>query len=196
MNRQIETPRLVLRGFQMADVAALARLYGDDVIMRHMVPGRGLARGEAETRARANVINFAGHWRRHGFGVWAVTDRDSGHLLGQCGLRWVADAAVVELLYLLNKTTWGRGLATEAAAAALDHGFAAGRLSAVVGLTRPDNIASKRVLSKLGFRFEALKAIWGLELAWHGLPRAAWTARGTAAPVSPIPPPAQAAPAG
>jgi len=173
----IETERLRLRPFVTDDWSVLARLYGDDTIMRHMQSGRGLARPEAEARARGNINNFNDHWRRRGFGVWAVTDRPSGRLLGQCGLRFVEEAGDVEVLYLLNKTAWGRGLASEAAAAAVGFGFERERLARIIGLVRPENAASRRVLEKVGLRFERIAPIWEMNCCWYGVDYEEWAAR-------------------
>lgn len=163
---ELLTPRLRLRRFAAEDWRLLARFYGDDTVMRHMLPGRGLPRAEAETRARSNIHNFSSHWTERGYGVWAVEDRESGRLLGQCGLRWVPEAEAVELLYLLNKTHWGRGLASEAAGAARDFAFGPAGLRHLFGVTHPENAASQRVLLKLGFRDLGLKRLWEREVRW------------------------------
>lgn len=169
----LETTRLKLRRFTPADAPALARLYGDDVVMRYMLSGTGqqsgsgLQRGNALERAKSNILNFNQHWDRRGFGVWAVTDRADGHLLGQCGLRYIPELDATELLYLLNKTVWGRGLASEAAAAAVDFAFAVAHLPALIGIVHPKNLASRRVLEKAGLAFERNAPLLDQELAWY-----------------------------
>lgn len=170
----IETERLVLRRFVGADWEALARFYTDDQVMRHMLPGRGLPRAQAQERAKSNIHNFNDHWARRGYGVWAVQDRASGRLLGQCGLRWVAEAEQAELLYLLAKTAWGRGLASEAGQAALRFGFARIGLDRLIGLTAPENKGSQRVLTKLGFAYTGDGPIWERTVSWFNLPRETW----------------------
>ncbi|WP_374300126.1 GNAT family N-acetyltransferase [Ferrovibrio sp.] len=174
--QRIETERLVLRRFAGADWETLARFYGDDTVMRHMLPGRGLPRAEAAERAKSNIHNFNDHWERRGYGVWAVEDRASGRLLGQCGLRWIAEAEQTELLYLFSKTVWGRGLATEAGRAALQYAFEAHGLDKLIALTAPGNKASQRVLGKLGFRYDGEAPLWERIVSWFALPREAWQA--------------------
>ena len=134
--------RLLLRPFVAADRDALARLYGDDVVMRYMLQGRGLAPAAAQERAKSNIHNFNDHWSRRGHGVWAVADRASGRLLGQCGLRWIPEAEATELLYLFAKTVWGRGLATEAGRAAVGFAFCQTALTALIAVTDPQNTAT------------------------------------------------------
>lgn len=176
----IETERLVLRHFDAADWETLARFYGDDTIMRHMLPGRGLPRAAAQERARSNIHNFNDHWSRRGYGVWAVTDRASGRLLGQCGLRWIPEAEQTELLYLFTKTVWGRGLATEACRAALAFAFRQTALERLIALTNPDNRNSQRVLGKLGFVHTGEAMLWERMVSWFALERSAWDAARTA----------------
>ncbi|WP_298723830.1 GNAT family N-acetyltransferase [uncultured Ferrovibrio sp.] len=171
---EIETERLVLRRFAGGDWENLARLYADDTVMRHMLPGRGLERKAAAERAKSNIHNFNDHWDRRGYGVWAVTDRATGRLLGQCGLRWIPEAEQTELLYLLTKTVWGRGLATEAGRAALDFAFGSAGLNALIALTAPENKASQRVLGKLGFDYTGEGPLWERIVCWFTLPREQW----------------------
>lgn len=171
---QIETERLRLRRFTAEDWETLARFYSDDTIMRHMLPGRGLPRREAQERAKSNIHNFNDHWSRRHYGVWAVEDRQSGRLLGQCGLRWIPEAEQTELLYLFSKTVWGRGLATEAGRAALDFAFTRTDLDRLIAVTAPQNNASQRVLSKLGFSPAGEAPLWERVVSWFELPRERW----------------------
>lgn len=170
----IETERLVLRRFEGRDFEGLARFYADDQVMRHMLPGRGLPRAQAQERAKSNIHNFNDHWERRGYGVWALQDRASGRLLGQCGLRWVPEAEQTELLYLLAKTAWGRGLASEASRAALQFGFDRAGLETLIALTAPENRGSQRVLTKLGFTYTGEGPIWEKTVSWFNLPRESW----------------------
>jgi ribosomal-protein-alanine N-acetyltransferase len=183
----IETRRLVLRRFEGRDFEGLARFYADDQVMRHMLPGRGLPRAEARDRAKSNIHNFNDHWERRGYGVWAVQDRASGRLLGQCGLRWLPEAEQTELLYLLAKTAWGRGLASEAGQAALRFAFEQVDLPQLIGLTVPENRASQRVLAKLGFTYTGDGPIWERTVSWFNLPRETWHSMQTESVPSDIP---------
>lgn len=179
---RIETDRLVLRRFVAADWAALARFYTDDTVMRHMLAGRGLPPAEARERAKSNIHNFNDHWARRGHGVWAVEDRGTGRLLGQCGLRWIPEAEATELLYLFTKTVWGRGLATEAGRAVIVYAFAQTALDRLIAVTDPQNTASQRVLGKLGFAATGPRMLWDRTVSGFELHRAQWlTGAGAAA---------------
>lgn len=119
-------------------------------IRKYGVLDRGAARTKVEEMLR--------HWKTHGFGMWVVTDSDSGAFAGECGLRWLEDASDVELSYGLYPQFRGRGLASEAARAAMDYGIESLGLERIVALSRGDNAASHRILEKLGMTLEWRKA--------------------------------------
>lgn len=95
------------------------------------------------------------HWDRYGFGVYALRDGATGEPIGRLGLRHINIAGTdeVELLYGITAPRWGEGLATEAAAVAVELGFAHG-LASIVAFTLPTNRASRRVMKKTGFKYE------------------------------------------
>ena len=117
---------------------------------------------EIEARSSRTVDKFVRHWAEKGFGVFAVEERETGRFLGQCGLNTIDELGEVEVLYALERAAWGRGLATEAARAALAYGFGEAGLSRIVAVTRPDHVRSRRVLEKLGLHYERDVHIFGL----------------------------------
>ena len=152
----LDTPRLRLRALAPADDEALLALFSDERSLETWITtGRWTlddARAFRESAA-------AGAAARSSF-IWGVFEReaagDGGRLVGAVFLvRWAPHHRRVDLGYYLSSETWGRGLATEAARAAL--GFAFGTLGVwrVEAETTPDNEASKRVMRRLGFRYEA-----------------------------------------
>lgn len=160
----VETKRLTLRPFVLADVAAHAELYSDSEVTRHLA-GDSVSPEAVAARSRQVVESFAAHWAQHGFGVWAMMDRESGRLIGQCGLKHLPDTTDIEVLYALERARWGQGLAPEAAAAALRFGFQEVGLARIVAVTRPENRGSQRVLEKLGMRYEGERTVYGGILA-------------------------------
>jgi ribosomal-protein-alanine N-acetyltransferase len=148
----LDTERLRLRPFMLDDLDAHARLYADPDITRWLSDGPWpgpLARERSERAVR----RFVAHWDDHGYGVWAVEDRAAGVFLGQCGLNTL-DNDDVEILWALEQRTWGNGFATEAARAALAYAFDVVGLDRVVALARPENGPSRRIMDKLGMRWE------------------------------------------
>jgi RimJ/RimL family protein N-acetyltransferase len=146
---ELETARLRLRAWRDDDLDALTRLNADPLVMRHM--GRGpMTREETE----GQLARFQAHWTRHGFGLWAAEDKETGRLAGRIGLSfhsvWPDDP---EVGWLLGPAFWGRGLATEGGEASVRYGFERLEARRLVSICTPENAASRRVMEKLGFRF-------------------------------------------
>jgi RimJ/RimL family protein N-acetyltransferase len=138
----IETARLELRPFASADLDALAHIYADPAVMATI---RGGPRTRAQTAASLQM--YAEAWRQHGYGVWAVTERPTGMLLGMCGF-----VERAELGYILVRAAWGRGIATEAAGACLRFGFESLGYEEISAGALHENTGSLRVIEKLGMR--------------------------------------------
>jgi ribosomal-protein-alanine N-acetyltransferase len=104
-------------------------------------------------------------WDEDGFGYWLFRDRESGEPVGRGGLSraHVAGADEVEVGWAVMPERWGRGYATELGGAAVEVAFGVLGLADVVAFTLPDNLASRRVMEKLGFSYER-------EIVWADLP--------------------------
>jgi RimJ/RimL family protein N-acetyltransferase len=167
----LETARLRLRPFVAADVQAYAAIRADPEVMRHM-PG-GVARAATAGSDAARIVpDFAAQWARVGYGPWAVEERAGGALLGHGGLRLLPDlGGETEILYLLARDAWGRGIASEIAAAARDVGFGRFGLRRLVGYAAPSNAASCRVLEKAGLAFEREVPVFGLTARRYAVER-------------------------
>ena len=168
---EIETGRLRLRRFLPSDLDALAALMGDPEVMRFI--GREAGRTLSPAEAEELLALLLAEWDRRGFGRFVVLDKEAGHFIGLCGWKTLEGAAdKPELLYLLGKEHWGRGLAFEAAAACLRYGFGELGMTRVVALTRPDHRVSRRVLERLGMRCEGVGVYYGVEAVCYAVTRA------------------------
>ena len=162
----IVTERLLLRPWRDddADRDAYARLCADPDVMRHI--GKGVTRDRQQ--AAEQLTDFVAHWARHGYGLRAAVERDSGEVIGFVGVARAGEPGVrpgdVEIGWRLMRDRWGRGYATEGARAVRDHAFAQLRLARLVAFVRPANDASIGVMRKLGMRLEKET------LCSHGLP--------------------------
>ena len=149
---QITTERLILREFGADDWRAVLDYQRDPLYLRYY---------PWENRDETAVRNFVDMFRdwqseipRRRFQL-AIVHRESGGLIGNCGLRrkpeneWEADVG-----YELSPRYWGHGYATEAARAMVDFGFREVGLQRVSSWCIADNLASARVLERLGFRRE------------------------------------------
>lgn len=171
----LETERLLLRHLQPGDLDSLYALYRDPETRRYFPEGT-LSR--EETREELEWF-LQGHPQHPQLGLWATIARESGAFVGRCGLLpWDIDGRLeVEIAYLIDKRYWGQGLATEAAAAIRDYGFARLALPRLICLIDEGNAASKRVAEKIGMAFER-KGVDELgPFLLYAIERPSWEAR-------------------
>jgi [ribosomal protein S5]-alanine N-acetyltransferase len=168
----LETERLVLRRLTLADLDLYCTtILGDAAVMR-MLPGtKAIPLESARPRAWSFLCE---HWDQHGFGPWLVFAKQSGQLLGHCGLKYWPASEDVEVLYALTPKAWGQGYATEAARRAVQCGFADLHLPRVIAAAARENAASLGVIGKLGMRYWEDRDFAGLQVKMFQLSRAAW----------------------
>jgi ribosomal-protein-alanine N-acetyltransferase len=109
-----------------------------------------------DARVDAMLGEQAARWERDGFGWSAWLDRESGEFVGRGGI-WRVELDgrdEVEVGWAVVPERWGQGLATEAAAAHLGDARTTHGLTGIVSFTLPWNAASRRVMEKLGLRYE------------------------------------------
>ena len=167
----LETPRLVMRRLCLTDIADCLVLDTDPSVMRYMG-------GPVEPVSRARWLRnrIAEGWPTKG-GMWAVRPKEGGWFLGWCGLFPIPMQSAQfgpqlhEIGYRYLPKAWGRGVATEAARAVLDHGFRVLGHDPIVGVTHPSNHGSQRVLQKIGLRREGERVAYGLSLPFFSLKR-------------------------
>lgn len=97
-------------------------------------------------------------------------------LIGWCGLNFLSETNDVELKYLLSKDHWGKGLATEAAGISLRYGFEQAELEQIIGIVHPENIASQRVLEKVGMAFLDRVHYFGMDCYRYIIDKDSYTA--------------------
>jgi RimJ/RimL family protein N-acetyltransferase len=151
----ISTPRLRLRRWRPEDEAAMAEINRDPEVTRY------LNRPVDEEAVAAFYGICVAHWEEHGFGFYAVEGREpstSGRFIGFVGVAFPSYLPAVarrpELGWRLGRSTWGRGLATEAATAAREDAFGRLGLEELISIIHPDNAASQRVATKMGMTIE------------------------------------------
>ncbi|MCH8155497.1 MAG: GNAT family N-acetyltransferase [Proteobacteria bacterium] len=168
--KEFVTERLRLRGWRRDDAPALAAMNADPEVMRYIGSGAKLY-AEALERAESLVRERPGD----GLGLWAIEESATGVFHGWAGLIPLDDTEEIELAYRLAKSSWGRGIATEAARPLLAYGFDELRLARIAAVTDPENRASRRVLDKLGFLYQGLRSAYGVEgCCYYTLAEAAW----------------------
>ena len=146
----LETQRLILRPFAAGDLEALYRILSDPITM-HFWP-TPFSREQAEGWLNRHLSSY----RDLGFGRLAVMLKESGELIGVCGIRRADIDGKVEndLGYIIFHPFWQRGYATEAAAACLRYGLETLQLQRVCANMAVDHQASRRVAEKIGMTLE------------------------------------------
>jgi len=151
------TERLELRQFALGDHAEYARITADPDVTRYIGAGQPWT-PEIAWRSMAGTL---GHWQLLGYGLWAVTLRESGRLIGHCGYIDVYGWPAFELAWLLGRDHWGRGYAREAAGAALAIAQQQLRKERIISLIRPQNAPSIKLAQALGATREGAVDLMG-----------------------------------
>lgn len=167
----LATARLVLRAFAPGDGDDLHAMDGDDRVMRYLAGGlKGRTRAESDVTLERMIARAAA---APGYGLLHASRREDGSFVGGCGLFALPEGDGVEIAYRLRQACWGQGYATEMARAVLAHGFEALRLASVTGLAWPENVASQRVLQKIGMRAVGTAQHYGRQMHVYIAERAA-----------------------
>ena len=149
---EIETERLILRHWKDTDLDPFISMNADTTVMRFYQD----TLSAEETRAFFNSIKQ--ELSEYGYGLYAVEEKKSGHFIGYIGFHWAGFdmdfCPCIEIGWRLDKPYWNKGYATEGAAACLKYGFESLSFNEVVSFTSIENIASQRVMQKIGMRFE------------------------------------------
>jgi RimJ/RimL family protein N-acetyltransferase len=142
----IETARLVLRPPAMADFERWCELMADPEAARHV--------GGVQPAAMVwrSMMGMAGAWALTGVSMFSVIERDSGRWVGRIGPWQPHGWPGTEIGWSLHRDAWGRGYATEAAAACMDYAFDVLGWDEVIHCIAPDNLPSQRVAQRLGAR--------------------------------------------
>jgi RimJ/RimL family protein N-acetyltransferase len=143
------TERLAIRHFRRDDLDDLQDLCGDAEAMRYVGDGQPLTRAQTAEWIEVSQVNY----ERYGFGCFAIASVADDRLIGYCGLVRPTPDGTAEIIYGLEKRSWGRGLTSEAAAVVIDLAFGRFGLAEVIATIDPDNLPSIRIAGKLGMRF-------------------------------------------
>lgn len=186
MNYTIETERLLLRPLTLADLPLLRAIRAKEEVSRYLGTSAVQTPEFVEMRLRAYLECY----RRHGFGVAAAVEKSGGEFVGWGGLQplefgWTgvrsaqAEGGEVEVGYGFDTPHWGKGYATELAAAWLRYGFEEVKLARIVAVTSPQNKGSWHVMEKLGMKYETEGQFYGNECILYALSRDEFVPRGS-----------------
>lgn len=147
---RLETERLYMRELEQSDFPALCRILQDEETM-YAYEG-AFSDPEVQEWLDRQISRY-GKW---GFGLWAVVLKETGEVIGQCGLTmqpW-KDREVLEIGYLFNRAYWHNGYASEAADACRRYAFEVLRADEVCSIIRDINVSSRKVAVRIGMSRE------------------------------------------
>ncbi|MGA7916501.1 MAG: GNAT family N-acetyltransferase [Candidatus Acidiferrales bacterium] len=139
-----------LMPWQPEDWLLLRPIATDPEVMRYISGGEPWPEERIREWARKQV----GYFEKYGFCMWGLFDKATGEMIGFCGLQPLEGTLEIEIGWWLGRAWWGKGLATEAAREALRDGFERAGLGRIVAIAMRENVASTRVMEKLGMKYE------------------------------------------
>jgi RimJ/RimL family protein N-acetyltransferase len=142
----LTTERLALRRFTAADLDWLAALHSDPDVTRFLGGVKDRARTEELMKTR--ILRY--YDEHPGLGVWMTVESATGTRLGFHLLNHIRGESIIQIGFGLAKSAWGKGFGTEMAAAVLRYGFLDLKLPRIAGMANVQNLASQRVLLKVG----------------------------------------------
>ncbi len=156
----LETERLTLREVEEGDAAFILDLLNSAGFIAN-IGDRGVrTEEEAVAYIRDKVL---GSYATHGFGMWLAEQRANGDAVGLAGLVKRDGLDEPDVGYAFVEMAWGQGYAQEAAAGVLRHARQALGLRRLAAITTPENYASMAVLRKIGFAFQGMIELPGIE---------------------------------
>lgn len=142
----LETERLYLREMNQEDFPSLCKILQDKDVM--YAYEHAFDDDEAQGWLDKQIMRY----RQYGFGLWAVILKETGEMIGQCGLTMqdCNNKQVLEVGYLFQKAFWHKGYASEAAIACKKYAFEVLHADEVFSIIRDTNIASQNVAKRNG----------------------------------------------
>jgi len=167
MPAPLMTERLALHRQRRKDIDDYVALDMIPAVRRYLLP---LEPPPAAERRQELTDRFDRGWPEPG-AMWTVTDRGDNRFVGWCGIFPLEQSGLMEIGYRYRPKAWGRGIATEAARAVLEQGFGVLGIDPIVAVAHPENIASHRVLEKIGLQRQGVRHHYGLDLAFFQIDR-------------------------
>ena len=114
---------------------------------------------------------MSARWDREKLGFCAVIEKETDKFLGWCGIWRLQETNELEVGYAIEKAYWGKGFATEAAEKFIEYAFENIKPDKIVAVAEPKNLASRRVMEKLGMKFVKIAKFYERELVQYALSR-------------------------
>jgi [ribosomal protein S5]-alanine N-acetyltransferase len=156
---KLDTPRLELRSATPEDAPDLLTLFTSPSVLQYIPSGPQPSLQDIQQRIGRRAEMEA----QFGFAPLVIVRKEDRAFVGSGGLQPVKDTTDVELAYHLLPSAWGKGYATEVARAVLEFGLGTRKLPQVVGVAYVENVASWKVMEKVGMRYVGLRTYHGID---------------------------------
>lgn len=177
MKIHIETERLIIRDLEAFDAKGIFELDSDPKV--HEFLGKNPIKTIKEAEGVINGIRQ--HYVENGIGRWAIVDKKTNDFIGWTGLKYEQNLrknfSYYDLGFRLRSKYWGKGIATEAAIACLNYGFDTLNLNEICAAVNIDNLASNKILQKIGLRFIETFEYKGISCNWYKIKKMEWEAQ-------------------
>ena len=176
MTPRIETDRLVLRPMEGRDADGYMAMMADPEVAAFLTPGGQVRSPADEWRGFATMV---GHWHIRGFGMFSVEEKATGRWVGRVGPWYPEGWPAIECGWGIERGSWGKGYAPEAANAAINWIFEQKpELDRIISVIEPTNKNSQTVAEKIGeSNTGEIFSLWDFQLEIWAADRAQWLAR-------------------
>ena len=153
------------------DLPSLLRFRADPEVSRYL-GGPEMSRPEFIAKRLEFYLDCH---NQYGFGMCAMLRKPDDEMIGWSGIQPLEDSGQIEVGYGFDRPHWGQGYATEAAAAWLRYGFETVGLPRIVAVAEPENAGSRRVMEKLGMRYEGTARHYNIDCVLYAITREEFT---------------------
>ena len=177
MKIHIETERLIIRDLEAFDAKGILELDSDPKVHEF------LGKNPIKTIKEAEVVikGIRQHYVENGIGRWAIVDKKTNDFIGWAGLKYEQKLRenfnYYDLGYRLRSKYWGKGIATEAAIECIKYGFDTLNLVEICAAVNINNLASDKILRKIGLRFIETFEYDGITCNWYKFKKLEWVAQ-------------------
>lgn len=158
MTSLFSSQRLLFREFTEADAALIHALNKDPEVTRYL---HELPTTDEKVALELITHRIIPQYKQHGYGRWAVLLKENNAFIGWSGLKYRPERNETDLGYRFLRSYWGKGYASEAAAACLRYGFTHYQVPVIIARAHVENLASLRVIEKCGMQFSCLEEVDG-----------------------------------
>jgi len=168
----LTTERLAFHPFTADDLPVLGALHGDPEVMRFLsTDGRPWSTDEL----RQKLARFVSEQASIGFSKWKVCLRCDETVIGRAGFSIFRETGEIELGFIFGRSAWGKGYATECARGLLNWLFTTRlEIDRVIAFAQLGNLASRRVLEKIGMKADGVRPVDGMAHTFYRLDRSDW----------------------